>query len=194
VERRSAAMAEQLGELRRQQKRLEDEIGTSEAREAEVDRRLSVGTVARELQALASERDALRARRSALEDHVLELMEQTEPLAEQQQELLAARTTGDEQAVAARVALAEAEAAVAADITRSDAERATARATIPEALLAEYERLRPRLGGVAVAEMVNGHCSGCNLALPASELERLRHLAPGDRATCEECGRLLVLG
>jgi predicted nucleic acid-binding Zn-ribbon protein len=90
--------------------------------------------------------------------------------------------------------MAEAEVALDADAARLAAEREAAAAKVPDALRAEYERLRPGLGGVAVAELVNGRCSGCNLALAASEVERLRHLPPGERATCEECGRLLVHG
>jgi predicted nucleic acid-binding Zn-ribbon protein len=183
-----------VGDLRRQQKRLEDEVGTLEAREAEVDKRLGQGTVAREVQALSGEREQLRSRRSHLEDEVLELMEQAEPLHAELAGVAAERRAADERAAAARTALVEAEVAVDADLARTAAERDAARAALPEALLGEYDRLRPRLGGVAVAELVNGRCSGCNLALPAVEVERLRHLAPGERATCEECGRLLVHG
>ena len=38
-------------------------------------------------------------------------------------------------------------------------------APVPEELLARYEALRTRLGGVAVARLVGGRCDGCHLAL-----------------------------
>jgi len=96
--------------------------------------------------------------------------------------------------VEAREALAAAAEAIEAELAGVSAERGPAAARVPASLLEEYERLRARLGGVAVAEVVNGRCTGCMLSLPASEVERLRHLAPDERATCEECGRLLVHG
>jgi predicted nucleic acid-binding Zn-ribbon protein len=45
---------------------------------------------------------------------------------------------------------------------------------------------------VAVARLVNGHCSGCNLALSSGELDRIRHEPPDETFECEQCGRILV--
>jgi uncharacterized protein len=59
-------------------------------------------------------------------------------------------------------------------------------------LLATYERLRARLGGVGVARLVGTHCDGCHLTLSAVELDRVRHLPDGEVYTCEQCGRILV--
>ena len=164
VERRSAAVAEQLGELRRQQKRqLEHEIADLRGKRGR-GRPAAVAGHRAPRAAGAGHRARQPAgapqRRSRTE--VLELMEHDRAAQpSSSSELATARAEGDEQAVAAGLALAEAEAAVRGETSpAADGERATARATIPEALLAEYERLRPRLGGVAVAEMVNGHCAG----------------------------------
>jgi predicted nucleic acid-binding Zn-ribbon protein len=58
--------------------------------------------------------------------------------------------------------------------------------------LAEYERLRERFGGVAVAQLVGPTCQGCHLQLSAVELDRIRRLDADEVVYCEACGRLLV--
>ena len=84
-----------------------------------------------------------------------------------------------------------------ADLERDRNVIATGRSTLavkvsPE-LLDEYERLRARLGGIGAARVVRGACSGCNLALSATELDHLRHAPDGAISHCEQCGRILVL-
>ena len=59
-------------------------------------------------------------------------------------------------------------------------------------LLAEYERLRRELGGVAVARLAGTSCGGCHLSLSAVEVDRIRKTPAGAMVHCEECGRILV--
>ena len=68
--------------LERSQKRLEDEVATTEDKAAATERQLYSGTVTapRELQAMQDELASLRRRIGALEDELLEVMEQREPL------------------------------------------------------------------------------------------------------------------
>jgi predicted nucleic acid-binding Zn-ribbon protein len=63
---------------------------------------------------------------------------------------------------------------------------------VPPNLLARYDELRLRLGGVAVAELHDGRCSGCHLRLSNVALERVKNAPPDELVECEECGRLLV--
>lgn len=194
LDARTEATAEQRDELARLQQRLEDEIDALEAKSTSVDRTLYSGTVnnPRELTALQEELAALGRRRSQLEDRVLELMEEREPL-----------DTALDQAATRRIelvtrheqvgtALVEAEAALDAALAEAAERRDEAAAGIPAPLLAEYERLRSRMGGVAVAPLQGRSCGGCHLALSAVEIDRLRHLPPGTVVHCEECGRILV--
>jgi hypothetical protein len=55
-----------------------------------------------------------------------------------------------------------------------------------------YERLRQRLGGVAVALLVGSSCGGCHLTLAAGEIDAIRRLPPDALVTCAQCGRILV--
>ena len=88
--------------------------------------------------------------------------------------------------------VAEAESAIVAELATETEARAAAVDGIPADLLAEYEQLRTRPGGVAVARLTGTQCGGCHLTLSAVEVARLRKLPPDALAHCEECGRLLV--
>jgi len=63
---------------------------------------------------------------------------------------------------------------------------------IDSAAIARYDRLRARLGGVAVARLDGSRCGGCHLDLSTSELEEVRAVGPGVLADCPQCGRMLV--
>ena len=60
------------------------------------------------------------------------------------------------------------------------------------ALADRYETLRARLKGTGAARLVGSHCDGCHLELSSVEVEKIRALPPGEVATCEQCGRILV--
>ncbi len=179
-------------DLSRSQRRLEDEVASIEQKRVDVDRRLAAGTVPRELQALMEEGDSLKRRQHSLEDELLEIMELAEPvtaqvsaLEEQQRDLSARRTV-------ARERLTTAETAVNAELATAEAERTAHAGAIPEAMLKEYERLRGRLDGVAVSELVGTTCTGCHTTLAAMEVERIRREPADAFLHCEPCGRIVV--
>jgi predicted nucleic acid-binding Zn-ribbon protein len=177
-----------------QQARAEAELAAIEERAEAVNRRLYGGTVtaSRELQAMAADVESLKARASVIEDQVLELMEVREPLEADLAALASKREALDARRQEAAAALAVAEADVDQEMTRLAEGRAQAARSVPADLQTVYDRLRTRLGGVAVARLVGNHCDGCHLTLPAMELDRIRHLPEGEVLTCEQCGRILV--
>jgi uncharacterized protein len=185
----------QLGEVASRQDTAERELKATEDRVAQVNTRLYGGTVtaSRELQAMAADVEGLRKRASELEDRALALMEEREPfdteLAVLDRQL--AELEGRQREVGAR--LAEAEVELDADIAALAAQRPKAADAVPPPLLGTYERLRARLGGVAVARLIGGRCDGCHLTLPAVELDRIRHESAGTLEYCEQCGRILVI-
>ena len=81
---------------------------------------------------------------------------------------------------------------IEADLERVRTERAAIAGEVEPELLAEYDRLRPQSGGIAIARMVGGSCGGCHLSLSAVEVDRIKKLPPEAPAHCEECGRLLA--
>lgn len=181
-------------DLVRAQQRLEDEISGLTDKATQHDKTLYSGTISnpRELQAFQDEITALKRRVGQLEDQELEVMEQIEPLDADLARLAAQRTALDEQAMQLRGQIAEDEATVDEDLAKALAERAALAAGIAPELLAEYEELRPQLGGIAIARLVGGSCGGCHLGLSAVEVARIKKLPPEEPARCEECGRLLA--
>ena len=173
---------------------LEHDLEAAETRRGEISRRLYGGTTSatRDLQAMAAEVESLTARASGLEDQVLAVMEELEPVDAEVATL--DRESAHLGAARAEVEgrLGAAEAAIDAEIESVTAERAEARRAIPGDLLDVYERLRARLGGVGAARLVGPSCAGCHLTLPATELDRLRHEPPDALLFCDHCGRILI--
>lgn len=181
-------------EAARVQRRLEGELSLLEAKIAELDAKLYSGvvTVPRELQAMQAEGDAMRARRATLEDDVLEAMAAREPLDDEVAALERRRDELDREGARLRAAVAEAEADVDRELAAEIEARGAAASSIPEDLAALYEQLRAHLDGVGAAPLVNGRCGGCHLALPATEVDRLRKEPPETLVRCEQCSRILV--
>jgi hypothetical protein len=173
----------------------ERELKATEDRIVQVNKRLYGGTVSasRELQAMANDVVGLRRRASELEDRALGLMEEREPLDKQLGEYDARLAELSQRRQELSQQLQAAEADVDASLSVLRAQRQEAAGAIGPQLLARYERLRERLGGVAVARLTGGRCDGCHLSLSAMELDRIRHEAAGSLEYCEQCGRILVI-
>lgn len=183
-----------LADLERVQHRLEDEIDAIEAKALDSEGRLYSGTVQapRELQALAEEVEGLRRRKRRLEDELIDGMEQAEPVSTEISALEEQRSGVESEASRLRAHLAAAEAEIDAALAAETDARDGVAAVVPPELLATYERLRQRLGGVGVARLDAGRCTGCHLSLPAQELDALRRAPPEEIVRHEECGRILV--
>jgi predicted nucleic acid-binding Zn-ribbon protein len=188
------AAAEALQAVASRQGEAERDLQATEQRVKQVNAVLYGGTVSasRELQAMAADLDGLKKRASELEDKVLALLEEREPLDEALSELDARLARLRELREAALAELVAAEKQVGEEVARLEAGRPALAAAVPADLLGTYERLRARLGGVAVARLVGGRCDGCHLSLPAVDLDRIRHQPEGQLENCEQCGRILV--
>lgn len=194
LESRRAEVTAARDDIVRDQRRLEDEVAAVEAKIAEVDGQLYSGAVSapRELQALQDEIAALRRRVDDLETRLLELMTALEPLDDTLAALDADAAVHAEERSLLERRLAESEAEVDSAIAAQQSERDEAASTFAPDQLAEYETLRDRMGGIAIARLVGSSCGGCHLALSAVDLDRIRKLPPDEPGICEECGRMLV--
>ena len=180
--------------LGRDQQRLEDEIASLNDRANHHDKTLYSGTIGnpRELQSLQDEIASLKRRITQLEDQELEVMEQIEPLDGELAGFAASRATLDERGGTLRAQIAEEEVAIDAELERVRGERDLLVGSVDAELLSEYDELRRRSGGIAIARLVGGSCTGCHLSLSAVEVDRIKKLPPEAPAHCEECGRLLA--
>ncbi|MGH9070088.1 MAG: zinc ribbon domain-containing protein [Acidimicrobiales bacterium] len=194
-----ARMSEDMARVSRddlavRQSRLEAETVTMSARIADIERRLYGGTVSasRELSVMAAEVDSVRRRLGEVEDQLLEVLEESEPLDVALGEVFDARVALEAEQGRLVGVMGDAETVIDAEMALERAARLDLAARVPPGLLERYERIRQHLGGVGAAKLANGSCGGCHLALPAAERERMHHLPPDEVATCEQCGRILV--
>jgi predicted nucleic acid-binding Zn-ribbon protein len=117
-------------------------------------------------------------------------------------DLMAALESAEAELAAARKELADAQAAVEAatpklqgrlqiiqaETADLEQQREAIWAEVPAPLQAAYRKIS-RIPNPVVA-MVNGQCEGCRVQLTANELQVLRR---GERFTCQNCNRILVL-
>ncbi|MEY2426930.1 MAG: uncharacterized protein QOI61_2502 [Actinomycetota bacterium] len=188
-----AALGPQLDQLAAAEVEVETALATVEKRAAALDETLrSPGSATRDAQAIIHEIDQLRAQAATLEESGLELLEQRDALLVQQAEGQAALDAVAQDAPGVLAALTAAEGDAGRELAELEAKRREVAATVPPDLLATYERLRAQLGGTAVARVQSGACTGCHLSLASADLDQFTKLAPGQHATCEQCGRILI--
>jgi len=194
IETDGASVTAERDELARRQAELESELSEIERRIAELDRRMRSGTVtaARDLQAMAAQLESMRRRRSDLEDAELEVLDALDPLEKRVAELQDHWGVLDREATDLRTEIRAQEEVIDVQLREVLEARRAEAAPVPPELMATYERLRQRLGGVGAAPLVGASCGGCHLTMSAADLDRIRRLPPDAIATCEQCGRILV--
>jgi predicted nucleic acid-binding Zn-ribbon protein len=192
-----AQLAEATGrrdEVAREERRLEDQIRSLEAKAKAEESRMYSGTISspRELQAMQSDVEQLRRHVRQLEDEELEVMERREGIDGEVARLEAARATVQSEIDRLSAIIAEEEAAIDAELAVELAAREALRPGIPESMLGLYEQVREANRGIGAARLVGSTCQACHLALPATEVDRIRHLSPEAMARCDHCGAILV--
>jgi predicted nucleic acid-binding Zn-ribbon protein len=163
-----------------------DRIKKDEARLA------SGNATPKELEQLQHEVGTLKKRQESLEEIELEIMIRSDAITSRSNtlttDLASLQTLKDE--ISGRLKTATDE------INKVIADKNTARNLvanqIEKPLLELYEKIRAASGGVAAAALVGNKCNGCNLAINAVEMERIKSLSKDELLRCEECRRILV--
>jgi uncharacterized protein len=189
-----ADAAARRGVLTATQKDLEEQIGGISERRGVVEKRMyaATGSSARDLQAMNDEVRHLTERRAELEELELVAMLEQDPIDAELAALHERTAPLEEQASVLRSQVAEARLEIDAALAEAVGSRAAEAALLSPALADRYETLRARLKGTGAARLVRGHCDGCHLELSSGEVEKIRSLPPGELATCEQCGRMLI--
>ncbi len=194
LERRRQEVTERRDAELREERRLDDEVRTLESRAKAEDSRMYSGTISspRELQAMQADIDQLRRQAREREDEELEVMMRREELDAEVAELEAAQATLVAEMDTIVAAIEKQEAEIDAELTVEEEARAALAPSIPDATMRLYEQVRAGNRGVGAARLVGMNCQACHLALPATEVDRIRHLPPDALARCEHCGAILV--
>lgn len=144
----------------------------------------------REYEALQHEIDALKGKGSEVEDEIIELLEKTEKIAataaEQEGKLGAFRGEAEKE----KRELDRRLETLAGGIAVKLDERKRLVVDLDEALIARYDRIRDKKGGLAVASVKNGACGGCYRRIPPQEIQELKQMQR--IIACEGCGRIIV--
>lgn len=166
------------------------ELGSLNSEARRTEQRLYSGNVKnpKELEDLQNKVQALGRRRGVLEDEILEAMIMIE---DAQTEMgMAAKSLAEIQVgwekVQAKLKLEQNELALR--LHELMGVRQEKLPLIDKQLLADYEQLKTRKSGVAVAGLVEGRCSGCHLTVSAQKVKRVEQ---GEIVTCGGCWRIL---
>jgi uncharacterized protein len=190
-----AVVEEQVSTLQREQKRHEDEVALIEAQVAESEKALYGGAITspKEASAMQDKIASLGRHQASIEDQVIELMEQVEPLSEEVAAALEQRGQVEQQLSVVDVRIAEASGEVEAERSVVHAEREEVAAATSATLIELYDKQRARMRGrIAIGRLTGATCGACHLDLSAVELDRIRELGPEQPGECAECGALLV--
>ena len=193
--RAAVARREQaLHDLHGSQRDAELESQTLKKRIAETEKTLMSGAVAnpKELENLQQSLDSLRRHRAAVEDKAMEALLQSEETSARLQDERATLAALEAEWRAGQGELGEEETKMKRNFLILRKQRENAVAAVDKDRLAEYERMRKRKAGVAVAAIENGECGACHVQLPTGVVSAARN--GGDLVYCTSCGRILHAG
>lgn len=182
------------GVLGARQRELDEQIAAITQRRDTVEKRLyaTTSSSSRDLQAMNEEVKHLTERRADFEEQQLVVMLDLDPIDAELASLRERMDPLESKATELRSQVDLERLELDASIASAAGTRVAEAAQLPGALAERYESLRTRLKGIGAARLIGSHCDGCHLELPSMEVERIRALPPGEVATCEQCGRILV--
>ncbi len=186
-----ASEQQRVGELKQQQQSVEWEVDDLVDKLTTAEEKLYSGQIRnpKELTNLQHDVDGLKAKRSQLEDRILEIMEQVElataSVATIGSELkrLEAEWHSQQQQLSTEIEQFE---STLSDLKQK---RQLLSAEIDSQAIKLYHELRKQKAA-AVAKVEQGICSGCRISLPTTDLQRVRS---GSLVQCSSCGRILFL-
>lgn len=169
----------------------EGELELVEIKLKESETRLYAGGMSgRETEQKRLEVQSLRGQQSALEDRVLGLIDQVDPVRTEVGRLDDQLNATGQEVAGLEEMIAAAWKQIDGQIRHHEESKRAIAATISPELIALYEQLRKSKEGVAVGRLTGGVCGGCHLAL---SLPEQTEAADWDPPRCLHCMRILVL-
>jgi uncharacterized protein len=193
VEAANAAVAEALerrDQLARQLREMDLDVEGHRAKMRSHEKELMSGRIRSpsDLTKMSDEVGHMKVRLAEEEDREFELMSALEAA---EAELAGAKREAEDALAAVEAAAPTLQGrlrTIQGEIADLEVQREAIWAEIPAPLQAAYRKIS-RIPNPVVA-MANGQCEGCRVQLTANELQVLRR---GERFTCQNCNRILVL-
>jgi predicted nucleic acid-binding Zn-ribbon protein len=180
-----------LAANQKDRKRLEGEIQVHEQKISKFKEQMLGAKTNEQYKAFQHEIEYIQKEIRKAEDRILELMTESEPL--------------DANVKKAEVALKQEKVVVEEEKTRARkrtaedqgfldqhrTQRVDVVSKLPKATVSIYDRIRLKLGGIAIAEVLNSRCQACQITLRPQYLQDLRK--DTELMRCEQCGRFLYI-
>ncbi|GAB3617062.1 C4-type zinc ribbon domain-containing protein [Okibacterium endophyticum] len=187
-------LATELGTLedaRTELSRIESDVAMVDARMKRDTDRLTSSSSVKDVAALESEIESLKARKNALEDAQLEVMERVDAA-----EKIVEATRGVEQGLTSRLDdLAERRSAALDEIANETASLTAQRGALQNSVAADlyalYEQRRAK-GGTGAALFRAGTCGACTITLTGNDLQSVRSAEIDEVLQCPECSSIMV--
>jgi len=162
-------------------------------RAADLDKTLATSTAnARELEAIQGELTHVRELLNTSEDRELEKLVVLEP---REEEIVAIKHRAQPGVVRRGELLdiiSQLQASLDEELLALRSQRLERVRELSSALLKRYEPALTRMGTSGAANVVDGRCDGCRIALSPLDFDRWKSNAPDVFMDCPECGRLLL--
>jgi predicted nucleic acid-binding Zn-ribbon protein len=178
-----------LSTNQKDRKRFEDDIKAGELKISKFRDQTLQAKTNEQYRAFQHEIEFCQAEIRKLEDRILELMGESEPLDAAVKKAEAALKQEKQHVETEKTRARERTAVDQKQLEVAQAERKEIVAGLKPALSNAYERIRKKWHGSVLAEVINGHCAACQISLRPQHFQELRK---GDQIMfCESCGRIL---
>jgi predicted nucleic acid-binding Zn-ribbon protein len=173
----------------KERKRLEGEIQANDQKISKLKTQMMDAKTNDQYKAFQHEIDFCQQEIRRHEDRILELMTESEPLEKAMKAAESALATEKKQVEEEKSKARERTAKDQKEIDGLLAERKGILGEMTPKIASEYERIRKGRAGVAIAEVVGGRCSKCNMQLRPQFLQELKR--QDSVMVCESCKRML---
>ncbi len=174
----------------KERRRLEDEIKVHEQKMSKLKDQMMSAKTNEQYRAFQHEIDFCQNEIRKYEDRILDLMSESEPLEQNVKKAEASLRDEAVQVESEKEAARERTASIQKQAAELKQARSIAASGLRQDYMGVYERLRRRSNGIAVAEAVEGRCSGCHISLRPQLLQELRTGLEGLKH-CDNCKRIL---
>ncbi len=192
-QRKLARASETLKDLKARMRDSELRLKSNEEEQEQKSKQAYGGTVTdpKQLRALEQKLKELARQKGTLEEQILELMTQTEEAEQVVAKYEAAVDKWGKKVEALNRSHASESRRLTEELETLTARRVELVGQLDGALITQYDGLREKLGGLAVAAVHKGSCRGCKVTLPGAYAQRLK--TGTQIVRCESCHRILYL-
>jgi predicted nucleic acid-binding Zn-ribbon protein len=171
-------------------KKLEGDIQMNEQKISKLRDQMLQAKNNEQYKAFQNEIDHFGRENKSFEEKILLLMTASEPLDAAVKQAEAALKEEQKGVEAEKAKVRERTAVDQKELDGLKAERTEAAKLISPATLKEYERIKKKSRGIAIADGTSGRCSACHILLRPQYMQDLRK--QDQLLSCESCGRFLV--